>query len=106
MCIRDRCGPARSEPARARRRHVLPVGAGVTRYPLRRLQLRPGEEHGEAVSIELEPFDLGGLRYLPVPHEVEAALTVVQATTGLDLRLAFDAVSYTHLRAHETPEHL
>jgi uncharacterized protein len=62
----------------------------VTRFPLRRLRLRPGEEHRDAVSIELEPFDLGGLRYLPVPHELEAALTVAQATTGLDLRLAFD----------------
>ena len=62
----------------------------MTRFPLRRLRLRPGEEHRDAVAVELEPFDLGGLRYLPVPQEVEAELTVVQATTGLDLRLAFD----------------
>jgi uncharacterized protein len=63
----------------------------MTRFPLRRLRLRPGEEQRDAVEVELEPFDLGGQRYLPVPHEVEAALTVAQATTGLDLRLAFDA---------------
>lgn len=62
----------------------------MTRLPLRRLRLRPGEEHRDAVPIELEPFDLGGLRYLPVPQEIEADLTVAQATTGLDLRLAFD----------------
>ncbi|HWG56787.1 MAG TPA: DUF177 domain-containing protein [Gaiellaceae bacterium] len=62
----------------------------MTRYSLRRLRLRSGEEHRDAVSIELEPFDLGGQRYLPVPQEVEAELTVVQATTGLDLRLHFD----------------
>jgi uncharacterized protein len=62
----------------------------VTRFPLRRLRLRPGEEQRDAVQIELEPFDLGGLRYLPVPHEIEGDLTVAQATTGLDLRLAFD----------------
>jgi len=62
----------------------------VTRYPLRRLRLRPGEEQRDVLPVELEPFDLGGLRYLPVPQEVEAALTVAQATTGLDLRLAFD----------------
>ena len=62
----------------------------MTRFPLRRLRLRPGEEHRDAVEIELEPFELGGQRYLPVPHEVEAQLTVGQATTGLDLRLAFD----------------
>jgi uncharacterized protein len=62
----------------------------VTRFPLRRLRLRAGEEHREAVQIELEPFDLGGQRYLTVPQETEADLTVVQATGGLDLRLAFD----------------
>jgi uncharacterized protein len=63
----------------------------MTRFPLRRLRLRPGEEHRDAVAIELEPFELGGQRYLPVPHEVDAALTVAQATTGLDLRLTFDS---------------
>jgi uncharacterized protein len=62
----------------------------VTRFPLRRLRLRSGDEHRDAVAIELEPFDLGGQRYLPVPQEVQAALAIVQATTGLDLRLAFD----------------
>ena len=62
----------------------------MTRFPLRRLRLRSGDEHRDAVKIELEPFDLGGQRYLPVPQEVEAALTIVQATTGLDLRLSFD----------------
>jgi uncharacterized protein len=62
----------------------------MTRFPLRRLRLRSGDVHTDAVSIELEPFDLAGQRYLPVPHQVEAALTITQATTGLDLRLAFD----------------
>jgi uncharacterized protein len=62
----------------------------VTRFPLRRLRLRSGDEHRDAVAIELEPFDLGGQRYLPVPQEVEAELTLGQATTGLDLRLRFD----------------
>ncbi len=62
----------------------------MTRFPLRRLRLRSGDEHRDAVSIELEPFNLGGQRYLPVPQEIEAALTLVQATTGLDMRLAFD----------------
>src|SRR5215207_4106135 len=62
----------------------------MTRFPLRRLRLRPGEEQRDVVPIELEPFELGGQRYLPVPQEVEGDLTVAQATTGLDLRLAFD----------------
>jgi DUF177 domain-containing protein len=63
----------------------------LTRFPLRSLRLRPGEEHRDAVQIELEPFELGGQRYLPVPQEVEAELAVAQATTGLDLRLQLDA---------------
>jgi uncharacterized protein len=62
----------------------------MTRFPLRRLKLRPGEEQRDLIPIELEPFALGGQRYLSVPGEVEAELTVGQATTGLDLRLAFD----------------
>ena len=62
----------------------------MTRFPLRRLRLRPGEEHRDAVQIELEPFELGGQRYLPVPQEVEAQLAIAQATTGIDLRLSFD----------------
>lgn len=61
----------------------------MTRFSLRRLRLRSGESHADAVSIELEPFDLGGQRYLPVPQEVGSALTITRATTGLDLRLAF-----------------
>ncbi len=63
----------------------------MTRFPLRRLRLRPGEEHRDSIAVELEPFELGGQRYLPVPQEVDADLTVAQATTGLDLRLSFDA---------------
>ncbi len=62
----------------------------MTRFPLRRVRLRPGESHSDAASIDLEPFDLGGQRYLPVPHQVEAELSITQATTGLDLQLGFD----------------
>ncbi len=62
----------------------------MTRFPLRRLRLRLGEQHSDAVKVELEPFDLGGQRYLPVPQEVEAALTVTQATTGLLFELRFE----------------
>ena len=39
----------------------------MTTYPLRRLRLRLGDEHREVVEIGLQPFDLGGERYLPVP---------------------------------------
>jgi uncharacterized protein len=61
----------------------------MTRFPLRRLRLRSGEEHREAVTVELEPFDLGGERYLPVPQEAPAELAIAQATSGLVLGLRF-----------------
>ncbi len=61
----------------------------MTRFPLRKVRLRSGEEHREAIPIELEPFELGGQRYLPVPHEVPAELRVTQATSGLVLGIGF-----------------
>ncbi len=61
--------------------------AAVTSYPLRRLRLRPGEEQREQVEIQLEPFELGGERYLPVPDRVQAELTVDRATSGDVFRL-------------------
>jgi hypothetical protein len=36
-------------------------------FNLRQVKLRPGEEHREEIELELEPFELGGERYLPVP---------------------------------------
>jgi uncharacterized protein len=59
----------------------------VTRFPLRRLRLRPGEEHQDAVSIEIEPFELGGARYLITPPTPTAELHVTRATSGLVLAL-------------------
>lgn len=63
----------------------------MTRFPLRRLRLRPGEEHREEVLVELEPFVLGGERYLPVRSEVPAELTISRATSGDVYRLRFAA---------------
>ena len=61
----------------------------MTTYPLRRLRLRLGEEHREAALIALQPFDLGGERYLPVPAEAEAVFEVQRATGGDVFRLVF-----------------
>ena len=41
--------------------------------------------------MALQPYELGGERYLPVPGEVEAALEVQRATSGDVFRLVFDA---------------
>jgi uncharacterized protein len=66
----------------------------VTSFALRNVRLRPGEEHREVVAIALEPFDLGGERYLPVPAETPAELTIARATSGDVFGLRF------HVRLH------
>ena len=63
----------------------------MTTYPLRRLRLRLGEEHREVVAIALQPFDLGGERYLPVPAEAEATFEAQRATGGDVFRLVFSS---------------
>jgi DUF177 domain-containing protein len=61
----------------------------VTIYPLRKLRLRTGEEHRDEVLIQLEPFELGGERYLPVPAEAPAELIIDRASGGDVFRLRF-----------------
>jgi DUF177 domain-containing protein len=61
----------------------------MTRFSLNRLRLRPGEEHRDHVAIDLEPFELGRQRYLPVPSQADADLSVTRATSGDVLRLRF-----------------
>ena len=61
----------------------------MTRFPLRSVKLRSGEEHRDTLPIALEPFVLGNERYLPVPAEVPAELVVQRATSGDVFRLRF-----------------
>jgi uncharacterized protein len=63
----------------------------MTSFNLRQVKLRPGEEHREALDVELPAFELGGERYVPVPETVEAELVVTRATTGTVFSLAFEA---------------
>lgn len=63
----------------------------MTSFDLRRLKLRSGEEHRVTLDVELAPLTFGGQRYLPVPGEVPAELTVNRATTGTAFRLRFEA---------------
>jgi uncharacterized protein len=63
----------------------------MTSFSLRRARLRPGEEHREALDVELSPFEFGGQRYVPVPEQVPAELVVTRATTGTVFSLAFTA---------------
>ena len=63
----------------------------MTSFNLRHVKLRPGEEHREALEVELPPFEFGGQRYLPVPDQVEAQLVVTRAMTGTVFGLRFTA---------------
>jgi len=61
----------------------------TTTLNLRTIKLRSGEQFRDERKIELEPLELGGQRYLPVPHEVPAELTITRASTGTVFELAF-----------------
>jgi uncharacterized protein len=61
----------------------------VRSFNLRQVKLRSGEEYRDEIELELEPFELGGQRYLPVPDKVPAALAVTKASTGTVFELGF-----------------
>jgi uncharacterized protein len=61
----------------------------VKTFSLRTLRLRPGEEYRDEIELELEPFELGGQRYVPVPERVPAELVVRLASTGTLFELRF-----------------
>lgn len=61
----------------------------MTTLNLRTIKLRSGEQFRDGREIELEPLELGGQRYLPVPQKVPAELTVTRASTGTVFELGF-----------------
>jgi uncharacterized protein len=63
----------------------------MTTFNLRNLRLRSGEQLVDDEDVELEPLELGGQRYAPVPSTVPAALTVTKASTGTVFELDFHA---------------
>jgi uncharacterized protein len=63
----------------------------VTTFDVKRVRLRPGEEHREAIEVELPAFEFGGQRYLAVPELVPAELVINRANTGTVFSLAFTA---------------
>ena len=60
----------------------------MTSFSLRQVKLRPGEEHREALEIELPAFEFGGQRYIPVPEQVTAAFSINRANTGTVFTIA------------------
>jgi uncharacterized protein len=61
----------------------------VKTFSLRTLRLRPGEEYRDEIELELEPFELGGQRYVAVPEKVPAELAISRASTGTVFELRF-----------------
>jgi uncharacterized protein len=61
----------------------------VRSFNLRQVKLRSGEEYRDEIELELEPFELGGERYLPVPEKVPAELAITKASTGWVFELGF-----------------
>jgi len=61
----------------------------VKSFSLRSVRLRPGEEYRDEIEVELEPFELGGQRYLPLPEKVPAELAISRASTGTLFELRF-----------------
>jgi uncharacterized protein len=59
----------------------------MTVFDLRNVRVRSGEEHREAVDVAIAPIELGGERYVAVPKQVPAELSVTRASTGLVLGL-------------------
>ena len=64
--------------------------ADVTIFNVRHVKLRPGEQFRDVREVDLEPVELGGQRYLPLPESPEAGLTLTQTSSGLVLELELD----------------
>lgn len=58
-------------------------------FNLRQVRLRSGEQWRDEELIPLEALNFGGQRYLPVPAEVPAELTISRASTGTVFELRF-----------------
>ena len=63
----------------------------MTSYPLRRLRLRPGEEHREELETPIEPLVLGGLTYVAEPEILPVEVVIQRATSGDVFRLRLEA---------------
>ena len=58
---------------------------------LRTLKLRSGERFADVREVALEPFELGGERYVPVPERPLAALAISRTSSGLLFELELEA---------------
>jgi uncharacterized protein len=61
----------------------------MTTLNLRTIKLRSGEQFRDELEIEVEPLELGGQNYLPVPQKVPAEVTITRASTGTVFELDY-----------------
>jgi uncharacterized protein len=61
----------------------------VTVLNLRTIKLRSREQFSDERQIRIEPLELGGQRYLPVPETVAADLSLTRASSGTVFELGF-----------------
>ena len=63
----------------------------MTTFNVRTAKLRAGEQFRDVQGVDLEPLELGGQRYVPIPESPEAAITLTQTSYGLVLELELEA---------------
>lgn len=63
----------------------------MTTLNLRTVKLRPGEQFRDTKEVGLEPLELAGERYVPIPEKPEATLAVTRASSGYLFELELDA---------------
>ncbi len=62
----------------------------MTTFDLRTVRLQSGEQFRDLKEVELEPLELGGQRYVPIPEKPEAALVLTRTSSGLLLELELE----------------
>jgi uncharacterized protein len=62
----------------------------MTVFNVRTVRLQSGEQFRDVKEVDLEPLELGGQRYVPIPESPEAALTLTRLSSGLMLELEFE----------------
>jgi uncharacterized protein len=61
----------------------------MTVFNIRTARLQSGDQFRDVKEVDLQPLELGGQRYVPIPESPEAALTLTRLSSGLMLELEF-----------------
>jgi uncharacterized protein len=62
----------------------------MTVFNIRTVRLHSGDQFRDVKEVDLEPLELGGQRYVPIPESPEAVLTLTRVSSGLMLELELD----------------